>query len=99
MAFHVVVEYTRPNTDTTWYSNTDQFTTYGNAQAASGNRTSHNVSVSANGLVQTVTTAWKDRSTFNTARASDEIVAHVNARNAYNTTNSISKNKTRFEES
>ena len=99
MAFTVSMAFTREDTDTDWYSNSSEWTTFSNAQAAAGNRTSYNVSVSDNGLVQTVTAVWEDEDALDAAKADSKVVAHISARDTYNNSNSITKRRITYEAS
>lgn len=82
--------FTRPSADIAFYQLTTEFRDhFKTAYKDSGKILSSTVTLSEDRLKQVISTMWTDEATWNAYREDAICVAHFEARNAYNVTNSI----------
>ena len=90
MAINGTIKMTRPNTSTAWYVIPDNTKTYLKENFIdTGKRTFDSETVSANGLVKTITYTFTNQEAKNAWVADSTIQGHLNARDTHNVTNKI----------
>ena len=101
MAWTIKVKHTRPNTGVDWFVGTPGHWVNDYIEDKyddTGKRISLNASLSENGLEVTTTVVFRDESAKNEYWLDSQLVDFIDARNTYNTSNSISKTLLQNEE-
>jgi hypothetical protein len=86
--------FTRTSADVAFYTGTTEFNAYYNtAYKATQKILSHTSTVTEDKLKMVLSTMWKDEETWNEYQADPTVIAHISARNAYNTEHNITSER------